>query len=191
MTQTKYPSTLQFVSHSSHPTTSQIIHLCPSHKHLLANCGPYNTPIIQLWPQSWPHFSPDPPMSDQSPRCGNTDPSPDRSLWTPHSPYTTTCQAPASHVHHWVMDEVEGRHPTLQSSLIPSAMQTPPNHTQSFTEIICLGRATWEKNGAFKKKISMKIINNLVNCTNPQTNWFQFQRKKSQISWQKYYLFKF
>lgn len=40
------------------------------------------------------------------------------------------------------MDGAGGRHPTLQSSLIPSAIQTPPNHSKggSVTEIIHSGQ---------------------------------------------------
>lgn len=51
---------------------------------------------------------------------------------TPSVPSTNAtplgCQRTASHVHHRVMDGVEGHHPTLQSSPIASATQAPPQH---------------------------------------------------------------
>lgn len=123
-----------FVTHKT-CKNSQIIHLRPpTQTFSQVSCGPSNTPIIHPWPQSCQHFSAptSPPLFFQPPYCVKRDPSPALSLtpFVSSTPtYPPTCQGPASHVHHWVMDGVEGHHPTLKSSLIPSAMQTPPNHS--------------------------------------------------------------
>lgn len=112
---------------------SQEIHLHPTHKHL-AKLAVVHISLTSILDTLFSINSPPSshPLFFQSPYCGNRDPSPALSL-TPFVPSTPahppSCQGPASHVHHWVMDGVEGRHPTLQSSLIPSAMQTPPNHS--------------------------------------------------------------
>lgn len=120
-------------------TSSQEIRPHPSHKHTARRGTVHLIPPSYIPDLNPGHFSPSTPPPSfpnplflQSPYCGNWDPSLALSL-TPFVPPTSahppSCQGLASHVHHWVMDGAEGRHPTLQSSLIPSAMQTPPNHS--------------------------------------------------------------
>lgn len=141
-------------------TNNQEIHSHPSHKHTTRLAMVHLIPPSYIPDLNPGHFSPStppPPFPNplflQSPYCGNWEPSLALSLTPlvpPTSAHPPSCQGLASHVHHWVMDGAEGHHPTLQSSLIPSAMQTPPNHSRGWHKWnYTLSQDDVEKNCAF------------------------------------------